>query len=258
MTKIFAVSGVVVKELYRRKDFYVLFILTALVTLLFGSVNLFKGEGVIRYIKDICLLLIWVASLVIAIGTTARQLPMEKESRTLFPLLAKPLARWELVVGKFVGCWLACGLALFCFYLFFGLISASREHAWPLLSYLQAVSLHWVLLAVVIAMTLLGSLVFTAASSNATIQFIITAAILLLGQHLNKVAIGLPEPTSSLLYGIYFIIPHLEFFDIRSLIVHNWPTIPWLTWLAAILYGAAYSAIFLVAACLIFRKKSLN
>ena len=30
MNKIIAVAGVVIKELYRRKDFYVLFILTAL------------------------------------------------------------------------------------------------------------------------------------------------------------------------------------------------------------------------------------
>jgi len=29
MNKIFAIAGVVIKELYRRKDFYVLFVLTA-------------------------------------------------------------------------------------------------------------------------------------------------------------------------------------------------------------------------------------
>ena len=32
MTKIFAVASVVIRELYRRKDFYVLFILTVLIT----------------------------------------------------------------------------------------------------------------------------------------------------------------------------------------------------------------------------------
>ena len=36
MTNAFALAGVVIKELYRRKDFYVLFILTALLTLLLG------------------------------------------------------------------------------------------------------------------------------------------------------------------------------------------------------------------------------
>ena len=62
-----------------------------------------------RYLKDVCLLLIWISSLVIAITTTARQIPAERESRTIFPLLAKPVRRGELIVGKFLGCWLACG-----------------------------------------------------------------------------------------------------------------------------------------------------
>ena len=74
------------------------------------------------------MLLIWVCSLVIAIATTARQLHSEKENRTIFPLLAKPVSRAQLLLGKFFGCWLATGLALFVFYLFLGLVAASREH----------------------------------------------------------------------------------------------------------------------------------
>ena len=34
---ILAIAGVVLKEMYRRKDFYVLFVLTALITLVMGS-----------------------------------------------------------------------------------------------------------------------------------------------------------------------------------------------------------------------------
>jgi hypothetical protein len=66
-----AIAAVVIRELYRRKDFYVLFVLTALITLVLGSVNFFSEEKVVRYLKEICLFLIWVSSLVIAI-TTAR------------------------------------------------------------------------------------------------------------------------------------------------------------------------------------------
>ncbi len=77
------------------------------------------------------------------------------------------------------------------------------------------------MLGVVIAATLLGSLVFTAPSSNATIAFVVTAGILLLGRHLNKVAVTLPEPRRSLLYSLYFAIPHLELFDVRDLIIHD-------------------------------------
>src|SRR6266404_5359100 len=106
-----AIAGVVIKELYRRKDFYVLFILTALITLALGSARFFGEDGSVRYLKEICLLLIWIAGLVIAITTTARQIPAERENRTIFPLLAKPVTRQHLVLGKFFGCWLACGLA---------------------------------------------------------------------------------------------------------------------------------------------------
>src|SRR5436190_9911838 len=100
-----AIAGLVVKELFRRKDFYVLFILTALITLILGSVNFFNEAHVVRYLKEICLFLIWTSSLVIAITTTARQIPVERESRTIFPLLAKPVTRAHVVLGKFLGCW---------------------------------------------------------------------------------------------------------------------------------------------------------
>jgi len=39
MNNVLALAGVVIKELYRRKDFYVLFVLTAVITLLLGSVS---------------------------------------------------------------------------------------------------------------------------------------------------------------------------------------------------------------------------
>jgi ABC-type transport system involved in multi-copper enzyme maturation permease subunit len=258
MKNIFAVSSVVIKELYRRKDFYVLFILTVLICLVMASVNIFNDKSIVRYLKEICLLLVWVASLVIAITTTARQIPAERENRTLFPLLAKPLTRTELLLGKFLGCWLACGLTLVCFYSFFGLLAGSREHHWPVVNYLQAGALHWVMLAVVIAMTLLGSLVFAAPSSNSTICFVVSVGILIMGRHLNKVALHMSEPQRGILYSVYYAIPHFELFDVRDLIIHNWPPIAWSVCGMATLYALAYAAVFLIAASVIFRRRALN
>jgi ABC-type transport system involved in multi-copper enzyme maturation permease subunit len=259
MRNIIAVAGVVIKELYRRKDFYVLFILTIIICLVMGSINVFNDRDIIRYVKDICLLLIWVSSLIIAITTTARQIPAEKEQRTLLPLLAKPLSRTQLIIGKFLGCWIVCGLALVCFYVFFGALAASREHHWPLLSYTQAAFLHWMALGVVVALSLLGSLVFAAPSSNSTICFSIVATILCVGRYLDKLAMGMPEPGRSIVYSLYYAIPHIEFpFEMRNLIVHDWPVIDWtFVWLLG-LYLLVYIAFFLAAACLIFRRKALN
>ena len=258
MNTIWSLAKVVVLEMVRRKDFYVLFILTVLLTGTAGSVNLFNDRSIVRYLKEICLLLIWLSSLVMAITCTARQIPMEREQRTIFPLLAKPVTRGQFLLGKFLGCWLAVGMALAVFYFFFGLVSASREQQWPVLNYLQAAWLHWVMLGVVVAFTLLGSIVFAAPSSNGTICFVVSVGILLLGRHLNKVALGLPQPWQSLLYGSYFVIPHLELFDVRDLIIHNWELIPWGIVGLATLYAAAYAAAFLLAAIWVFRRRPLN
>ncbi|MEO6181659.1 MAG: ABC transporter permease subunit [Verrucomicrobiota bacterium] len=258
MNNALAVSGIVLKELYRRKDFYVLFILTALITLVMGSFKLFNDDKIVRYLKEICLLLIWVSSMVIAITTAARQLPAEKENRTIFPLLAKPITRGQLVLGKFFGCWFSSGLALLLFYVFFGVISGTREHHWPVLNYFQAIWLHWIFLGIVIALVLLGSVVFTAVSSNATISLIVIVGILFVARHLNKVALQMAEPGRSIVYSIYFALPHLELFDVRQLIIHNLPLIPWKMWLLASLYGLAYALFFLVTTWVVFRRKSLN
>jgi ABC-type transport system involved in multi-copper enzyme maturation permease subunit len=259
MKTIFALAGVVIKELYRRKDFYVLFIITILICLIMASVNIFNDNKIVRYLKEICLLLIWISSLVIAITTTARQIPAEREQRTLLPLLAKPLTRTQLIFGKFLGCWLACGLVLICFYVFFGALAASREHTLPLLNYFQAAFLHWMALGVVVAFALFGSLIFAAPSSNSTICFVIIATILCVGRYLDAIALAQVEPFRSIIYAFYFAIPHLEIpFEMRNLIVHDWPLIGWNFIALDALYLLAYAVIFLVAACLVFRRKAVN
>ena len=258
MNTVFALASVVIKELYRRKDFYVLFVMTALITLIMGSVTFFNDPKIARYLKEICLLLIWISALVIAIATTARQIPAERENRTIFPLLAKPVTRAHVVVGKFTGCWLACGLALVVFYLFFGVISGTREGNWPLLQYFQAFWLQYAMIGVVVALVLLGSVVFAAPSSNATISFVIIVGILLLGRHLNQVALNQSEPLRTLVYAIYFLIPHLEWYDIRDFVIYDQGTIAWLDCFLATLYAGVYVALLLFATWLVFRRKPLN
>jgi|SRR5450756_2387448 len=258
MNKIFAVAGVVIKELYRRKDFYVLFVLTALLTVGAGAVNFFNDEKIIRYVKDICLLLIWVSSLVIAIVTAARQIPAEREARTIFPLLAKPVSRGQIITGKFLGCWLATGIGLLVFYFFFAVIASSREHTWPLMTYVQAAWMQWCLLAVVIAMVLLGSIYFAAPSSTSTISFVVVGGIMLLGGHLKVLALQQAEPVQSLLIFIYYFMPHLEWYYLSDFVVYNMGAVPWLKIAAATLYAATWTGIFLLVAWFGFRRKNLT
>jgi ABC-type transport system involved in multi-copper enzyme maturation permease subunit len=258
MSKIFALAGVVIKELYRRKDFYVLFVLTALLTISAAAVNFFHDDKIVRYVKDICLLLIWVSALVIAVVTTARQIPAEREARTIFPLLAKPVSRAQVIVGKFLGCWLASGVALVVFYAFFAVITGSREHIWPWAADLEALWMQWVMLAIVIAMTLLGSIFLAAPSSTSTITLIVVVGILLLGGHLNSIALQQSEPMQTVLATVYFVMPHLEWYDLRDFVVYDMGLVPVRAVVLATLYAAVWSGIFLLLAWLGFRRKNLN
>ena len=259
MNAIQAIAIVVLKEMVRRKDFYVLFIITALITLVMGSVNIFQDKSIAGYLKELALLLIWICSLVIAISTTARQLYAEKENRTIFPLLAKPVSRAQLLIGKFFGCWIACGLALFVFYLFLGIVAASREHTLDVGSYLVAMLLHWGALAVVVGMALLGSIIFAAPSSNGTICFIVALAILFLERHLNTVALQTGGFLGNVIYGIYFITPRLDWaFEVREFLIFHDPMPAIAVWTQALLFYGAYAALLLLAAWLLFRRRALN
>jgi ABC-type transport system involved in multi-copper enzyme maturation permease subunit len=258
MRVILAIATVVIRELIRRKDFYVLFTLAALVTLLAGSVNFFNDQQVARYVVELNYLLVMLSSLVIAVTTAARQLPAEFESRTILSLLAKPVTRWQVVAGKFLGTWLAGGLCLVVFYLFLGLMAFSKHHHASLAVYVQAAWLHWILLGVVSSMALAGSLVFAAPSSNATICLVATLALLGLARHLDQVALANPEPAQTLLLTLYYAVPHLEFFDLRQMLIHQWPRAPWSACLLATLYGGAYVTLFLSLAALRFQRKSTS
>ena len=258
MKTIFALAGVVIKELYRRKDFYVLFVLTALITIAAGSVHFFHDAKIVRYMQDLCLLLIWVSALIITIAMAARQIPAERESRTIFPLLAKPVARGEVILGKFFGCWAASGVALVVFYVFFSIVTVTREQDLSLAAYVQALLLQWVMLGVVTAMTLLGSIIFAAPSSTVTILFVVVGGILFLGRHLNTIALHNAQPLRDIIYSIYFLIPHLELFDLRDRIIGGWGPVSWLDCGLAILYGAAYAGLFLLLTWFGFRRKNLT
>jgi hypothetical protein len=100
--------------------------------------------------------------------------------------------------------------------------------------------MHWFMLGIVVAMTLLGSLVFAAPSSNSTICFVVIGGILFVGRHLDQVATSMHEPLRTIVNALYFAIPHLEFYDLRDLIIHNWPLIEWKYIVLALLYATAY------------------
>jgi hypothetical protein len=59
-------------------------------------------------------------------------------------------------------------------------------------------------------------------------------------------------------FAVYYAMPHLEFYDLRDLIIHDWPLVKWRVVSFVTLYGVAYAGVFLGLACFLFRRKPLN
>jgi hypothetical protein len=53
-------------------------------------------------------------------------------------------------------------------------------------------------------------------------------------------------------------MPHLEFYDLRDLIIHDWPLVKWQVVAFVTAYGAVYAAACLDLAFFLFRRKPLN
>ena len=106
-------------ELWRRNDIFALVLLGLALMVPLSMATPFGVEGASRYLDEMALLLVWGFSLFIALGTGQRLFPPEFESRTIYPLLAKPISRGRLLVGKYIGAVAASWSALAFFYVLF-------------------------------------------------------------------------------------------------------------------------------------------
>ena len=90
-------------DLYRRKDLFVLLLLGFVLAVPLAMLRPFGQTGATRYMNEIAMLLIWVFSFVIALGSSARLFPPEFESRTIYPhspsRSAEGLRLWASISG---------------------------------------------------------------------------------------------------------------------------------------------------------------
>jgi Cu-processing system permease protein len=108
LTAIRLIGRGVMIETIRRKEFYVLIILMMIFVLgaVVASFIGIKQESVATFLLNLGVTLAGVCAHVLTGLTAARQIPTEIESRTLYPLLAKPVERAEYLLGK----WIATGV----------------------------------------------------------------------------------------------------------------------------------------------------
>jgi ABC-2 type transport system permease protein len=103
LTRVLAIAGNTFRDLVRQKVFYfmVVFALILIGTSL-GLVALsFKGQ--LATVMDVSLGAMQVFSMLLAVLATAMLIPKDMEDRTLYTILAKPVARFEYLLGKLAG-----------------------------------------------------------------------------------------------------------------------------------------------------------
>lgn len=117
-----ALAFLSILELYRRKDLIVVLILSAVILVPLMFFKPFDIAGASRYINELALILVWLFSLAIGLGVSTRLFPREFDSRTIYPMLAKPVSRGVILFGKYVGALAAAVSALFIFYVAYGVL----------------------------------------------------------------------------------------------------------------------------------------
>ena len=240
-------------ELWRRNDVFALVVLALALLVPLSMASPFGASGASRYLDEVALLLIWGFSLFIALGTGSRLFPPEFESRTIYPLLAKPISRGALLVGKYMGAVASSWSALLVFYALFAAVSAARGGL-PSAELLQGVVLHMAFVALAVAVSLLGSLLVTP-SANLTLSSLVLVAMFFFGRRLPEYADAVSAPVSWLVGAVYVAAPHAEFFDMRQRLIHGWGAVDAVVFCMVLLYAAAYVAILLGFAALALRKR---
>ena len=101
--RIFAIAGNTLTDLTRQKVFYVLLIFA--LVLIGSSVFLarFSFQQEFQILKDISLGTMSIFSSLLAIVATATLIPRDIEDRTVYTILAKPVPRFEYLLGKLFG-----------------------------------------------------------------------------------------------------------------------------------------------------------
>lgn len=250
-----ALAGDVVREVFRRKEFYVVLILGAGLVGLLGSVEFFGGVAAFSHVKEAAVHLVLLATVILSVTVGARQLPRERERRTLFTLLAKPVSRGQLLAGKWLGCFLATGLGITLFWcLFLGMVAA-REMNPPAAVYVQAYFFFLALAAVCVSLSIFFS-TFLTYSANLTVCILVCPAFLWWGGRIARAVAETSLPPLART-ALLHVVPHLEFFDLRTLVVYRWDPLGVPAFLAVLAYALTYSLAIMVGTRAVFGRKAL-
>jgi len=250
-----AIANLSVIETLRRKEFYVVLMLILLLAVWLQIANLGASQAG-RFSKEIVMQIAWLASFALAAPLAARQIPTDVEQRTVYVLLARPIARWQYVAGRGLGSVFAAVVCFTGLFLVLAGMLAIKGGALFDPALWQSYLLQVVALTLLCSITVFFSCACTPAAS-------VTFALLLLGvmRYGGQSIMGLIEHMAGvrqyLAWVLYLGMPHFEFFDISRRFVHGWGPLPASAFALILVYGVAYSIAATTAGAVIFRRKWL-
>jgi ABC-type transport system involved in multi-copper enzyme maturation permease subunit len=199
-----------------------------------------------------------VIGLLITVFIGVALVSKEMEKRTLYTLLAKPVRRWEFLLGKFGGLVLtlavntaamAAGLFLVMLYVKHSL---QREDAVVLV----AVYFIWLKLALMVALALLFSCFTTP-----LLAILFAAGLYIVGLYVQELR-NLPTDVMSPAMAAFtkwlsYLLPNFENFNVMAMAAHG-RVVPGTLILQNTLYAVIYCAIVLTGAAAVFSRKNLK
>jgi ABC-type transport system involved in multi-copper enzyme maturation permease subunit len=186
----------------------------------------------------------------IGIGLVSKEI----DKKTIYTIMSKPVARYEFLLGKYVG--LLVTLLVNTVIMTIGLVVVlwARNVAVDGLLF-QAVGMIFVEFMVITAVALLFS-TFT----STTLSAIFTLAIYVIGHltpDLKTFGEKMDEVGRAVMNGLYYVLPNLERFNLKGHVIHHLQlTSADLTLI--VLYGLAYATFLLVVAGLIFERRDFR
>ncbi len=207
-----------------------------------------------KILKDFGLAAISLFGLLIALFVGIQALYQEVEKHTIYMLISKPIHRWQILVGKYLG------LAATVFVNVAAISVCLLLADWQVEGSIDWGLLRGVLLTLVEIDLVLAWAVFFSTVASLFLSALLTVVIFVAGHLAPALWLHLqlhPDtPGRTFLLALYALIPNLEEFNIRTAVVEHLPlppgTIP-----VALLYGTAYILILVLAASWILERKDL-
>ena len=254
MRRIAAVAFNTYRETVRERVLYNLVFFALLMTLsglVLRELSIRQDQ---KIIKDIGLASMDLFGTLIAIFIGVGLVNKEIERRSLYPLLAKPLARGEFFVGKFLG--LSFTLLVNILVMAAGLwLTQMATGAAPEAHLLKAIYPIYLGLMLVVALALLFStLTSPALAAVCTVGVVLAGRFSDVIRNMREVAPGVPDWLPA---GLYYLLPNFRLLDFKDRVVYGDPVAAQtLLWVTA--YSVAYAAALVALGLSAFARRDLQ